>query len=61
MSLDSQLLTLSIDIISNGIAYGMSVKTCHELEKTYFSHIFFEHGFLTYYDTYVHDDFYTQC
>ena len=34
---------------------------CCKLGKTHFSHIFFEHGYLTYYKHYRHDNCYTCC
>ena len=47
ISLGSQILTLSIDMINNEISGGMIVILCHQLKIAHFSHIFFEHGYLT--------------
>ena len=61
MSLDSHLLrSLSIDIMNNEIACGMFVEMCPELENPYISHIFFSHGYLPYYGTYLYENLYTQ-
>ena len=39
----------------------MSVHMYHEYENPYFSWIFFEHGYLTYYSTYIFEDLYVYC
>ena len=52
---------LHIDIINNQIASGMSVQMYHESEKLYFSCIFFEHGYLIYYSTYIFENVYVYC
>ena len=43
ISLNSQISTLSIDVINNEIGRGMVVILCHQLKIAQFSHIFFEH------------------
>ena len=34
------------------------MQMCAESENHYFSHIFFQHGYLTYYSTYLLENFY---
>ena len=38
-------------------AWGVSVQMCAESENYHFSHIFFQHGYLTYYSTYLLKNF----
>ena len=40
-------------MINNQIAGGVPVSMCPESESPHFSHIFFQHGYLTYYSTYL--------
>ena len=47
ISLDTQLLNLNIDVINNGIDRGKAFILCRILKIANFSHILFEHGYLT--------------
>ena len=48
VSLDSQLITQSIDIIDGKVWGKIQGDICHELETHHFSSIFFQHGYLSY-------------
>ena len=39
----------------------MSVQMYSEFENPHFSNIFFEHGYLTYYSTYLFENVYVYC
>ena len=43
------------------MAGGMSVQMCNDSENPHFSYIFFEHGYLTYYSTYLPENLYVYC
>ena len=48
-------------MINNQITWWMSVQMYCEFENPYLLCIFFDHGYLTYYSTYLFENLYVHC